>query len=55
MPDELAVQILEADVATYLAGGRGEAEAEEAVEEGAVVAVEEEDEEGGEGGEGVDC
>lgn len=53
MPDELAVEVLETDLATYLADGRCQAQAKDAVEEGAVAAVEEEDEEGGEGGEGV--
>lgn len=54
VPHQLAIEVLERNIARELVRARREAEAEGAVEEGAVAAVEEEGSEGGEGGEGVD-
>ena len=54
VPDELAIKVLEGNIPCELVRARCEAQAERAVEEGAVAPVEEEGAEGGEGGEGVD-
>lgn len=53
VPDELAVEVFEADFAGDDVGGGDEAHAEDAVEDGAVVAGEEEGGEGDEGDGGV--
>ncbi|KFY43220.1 hypothetical protein V494_02064 [Pseudogymnoascus sp. VKM F-4513 (FW-928)] len=54
VPHELAIEVLERDVARELVRAWCEAQAESAVEEGSVAPVEEEGGEGGEGGDRVD-